>query len=81
MSEQFTVEEVNLMCIFDTSGKDTLVAELTAARHEFNEPELNEIAENVLRKLVKMTDDEFAALEIYPVYDNYEESEVQPNGD
>ena len=80
MTQQFTVEEVNMMCIFNTSGKDALIAELTAAIPEFVEPGLDEIAESVLAKLGKMTDAEFAALELYPEYDDYEESEVQPNG-
>ena len=80
MFERFTVEEINMMCIFDTSGKDTLIAELTAAIPEFIEPGLDEIAESVLVKLLKMTDSEFSALELYPEYNDYE-SEVQPNGD
>jgi len=82
MVELFTVEEVNLMCVFDTSGKDALIAELTAAMPDFDEPELIEIAENVIAKLGKMSDAEFSALELYPEYGDYdEESEVQPNGD
>ena len=75
MSEHFTVEEINMICIFDTSGKDALTTELTAAIPEFDEPELIEIAENVLCKLGKMTDAEFTALELYPEYNDYE-SEV-----
>jgi len=80
MSNLFTVEEVNMMFIFDTSGRDALIAELSAAIPEFIEPGLDEIAESVLVKLNKMTDAEFAALELYPEYEDYE-SEVQPNGD
>jgi fructose-1-phosphate kinase PfkB-like protein len=80
MFEQFTVEEVNMMFIFDTRSRDALIAELSAAIPEFIEPGLDEIAENVLVKLNKMTDAEFAALELYPEYEDYE-SEVQPDGD
>jgi len=81
MFDNFTVEEVNMMCIFDTSDKNALIAELTAAMPEFIEPGLDEIAENVLVKLKKMTDEEFDAIELYPEYNDYEESEVQPDGD
>jgi len=76
MFERFTVEETNLMCIFDTSSRYTLIAELTAAVPEFDEPELSEIAENVLAKLEKMSDAEFSALELYPEYEDYDEQEV-----
>lgn len=77
MNEIFTVEEVNLMCIFDTSGKTALTASLAAAMTDFDEPELIEIAENVLAKLNRMSDSEFAALELYPEYEDYDdETEV-----
>ena len=76
MFERFTVEETNLMCIFDTSRRDTLIAELTAAVPEFDEPELGEIAENVIVKLEKMSDAEFSALELYPEFEDYNEQEV-----
>jgi len=75
MFELFTVEEVNLMCIFDIRSKDSLITELSAAIPEFDDAELTEIAESVLAKVGKMTDAEFAALELYPEYNDYE-SEV-----
>ena len=77
MTDRFTVEETNMICIFDTSGKDALIAELTAAMPGFDESELVEIAENVIAKLGKMSDAEFSALELCPEYGDYdEESEV-----
>jgi len=76
MYEQFTVEEVNLMCIFDISSRDALITELSAALLEFDELEMTEIAETVLAKLSKMGGDEFDALELYPEYEDYEEQEV-----
>ena len=77
MDGQFTIEEINLMCIFDTGSRDSLIAELTAAVPEFDEPELIEIAENTLAKLAAMGDADFDALDLYPVYDDYdEETEV-----
>ena len=73
MFELFTVEEVNMMCIFNISSKETLIARLTAAASEFDEPELDEIAQSVLAKLSKINDAEFVALELCPVYDDYDE--------
>jgi len=82
MFDLFTVEEINMMCIFDTSDKIALIAELTAALPEFVEPGLDEIARSVINKLGKMTGAEFDALELYPEYDEYDdESEVKPDGD
>ena len=80
MPEQFTVEEVNLMCIFDISSRDALIGGLTAAIPDFGESaqdglaELIEIAENVLSKLAAMSDADFSVLGLYPEYN--EESEV-----
>jgi len=71
MTEQFTIEEVNLMCIFDTSSRDALISELEAAITHFNEPELTEIAEAVINKLSMMGDAEFAALALNPEYGDY----------
>jgi hypothetical protein len=84
MNELFTVEEINLMCIFDTSTCGRLISELTTAMVDFNtgdpqsDAELNEIAANALAKLSGMSDADFAALELCPEYndDNYYETEV-----
>lgn len=78
MIEQFTVEEINLMCIFNTTGRVALVDDLLGALDSFDEPELIEIAERVLVKLSKMTDADFAALEFYP---EYGDEEVDANGE
>jgi hypothetical protein len=77
---RFTVEEVNLMCIFDTSNRAALMTELAAATRDFSDEELLDIAENALTKLGKMSDADFAALTLYPEYNDYDEQEV-PNGD
>ena len=68
MIDRFTVEETNLMCIFDTSSRDALINGLNTYIPDFEEPELIEIAENVLRKLTTMSRAEFSALELYPEY-------------
>lgn len=75
MREIFTVEEVNLMCIFDTGSRDTLIAELSAAVPEFDESELIEITKTVLGKLRAMSGEDFAALGLYPEYEDYYDEE------
>lgn len=75
MIDRFSIEEINMMCIFEISSKNALITELTAAMPDFTEPGLDEIAENIISKLNKMTDAEFTALKLYPEYNDYE-SEV-----
>jgi len=73
----FTIEEENLICIFDVSSRDILIAELTAALQGFDEPELLEIADNALRILLGMTDALFSEYVFSPAYFNDDdESEV-----
>lgn len=69
----FTVEEENLVCIFDTSSRDTLIGGIREAMPDFDEPELREIAENVLHKLETMSDLEFSAIYFTPAYFDDEE--------
>jgi hypothetical protein len=69
MNELFTVEEINLMCIFDTSSREKLIAELTSAIGDFDDAEMLEIAENVLRKLSDMSDGEYFPLDLFPEYE------------
>ena len=73
MVEQFTVEEINLMGIFNAETRMALIAELEAALPDFDEPELIEITENVLAKLRKMSDADFDELELYPEYGEYDD--------
>ena len=73
MFEQFTVEEINMICVFDISDREALIAGIVDALPDFDEPELDEIAIGVLKKLIKMSDADFGALELYPEYEDYDE--------
>jgi hypothetical protein len=79
--EIFTVPEVNLMCIFNVSDRETLMSELTAAMRDFSDAELLDIAENALTKLCKMSDTDFAALTLYPESGDYDDEQEVPYGD
>jgi hypothetical protein len=75
MREQFTAPEINLMCVFDAAtDRAELIAEIMTAAREFDDPDIIEIGANVLKKLFKMSDTEFDALELYPEYGNYDEN-------
>jgi hypothetical protein len=73
MVEQFTVEEINLMGVFGSDSRAELIADIMAAAIDFDEPDLIEIADNVLLKLSKMSDADFDALELYPEYNDYDD--------
>ena len=67
----FTNDEINLMCIYTTGTKDGLTDALTAMR-EYLEPEeieLRDLTDSVLEKLEAISDEDFAALELFPDFD------------
>jgi len=66
----FTVEEENLICVFDVSSRAALISDISEAIHDFDEPEMCGIAENTLKILDGMTDEEFSELTFNPAYHN-----------
>ena len=64
----FTNDEINLMCIYNTDSKSGLVNELTAMKAclSSEEPQLLSMTDTVLEKLKQITEEEFAELELYP---------------
>lgn len=64
--ERFTVEEINLICIYDTSGRERLINEIKESLPYVYEPELIEIMENAIYKLENMTDGEFFEVGLIP---------------
>jgi len=75
MIEQFTVEEINLLCFFDTSSRDALLSDLLDVVDAFEDDEIFEIAVSALDKVSKISGEDFAALDFYPIYDD-DETEV-----
>lgn len=67
----FTFEEMNLMCIYNTGSRTGLIESLNEMRGELSEEEteLMELTDSTMRKLQAMTDDEFSELELYPDFD------------
>ena len=56
----FTFEETNLLCIYNTGSRTGLIEALT---------EMRELTDSALGKLQAMNDTEFAELELYPDFD------------
>ena len=67
----FTFEETNLLCIYNTGRRTGLIEALTEMRGELSseEAELRELTDSALGKLRAMSDAEFAELELYPDFD------------
>lgn len=67
----FTNDEMNLMCIYNTGSRTGLIDALTEMRGELSpeEAELRELTDSALGKLQAMSDAEFAELELYPDFD------------
>ena len=63
--DKFSVEELNLMGIFDTDNREVLRADLVTALHDVYEPDMIAVFGSVLEKLDTLTDEEFAELGFY----------------
>ena len=70
---KFTIEEINLMCIYDTGTRQGLMDALKAMYSDLlpEEAELRQLTESVLARLDGMTNDEYAQMQesLIPAYD------------
>ena len=64
----FTNDEMNLMRIYNTGSRESLMRELREMRGYIgaDQPELLNMTDSALQKLEKISDVEFAELELYP---------------
>lgn len=62
---RFTVEEINLISIYDSGTRSATVEEMTAAL-VFMDSDIQELAGHTLDKLNAMTDEEYLQLSINP---------------
>ena len=60
MMEKFTVEEINLMCVFDRSGRTELIEDIGQVLPHLEDKDMEELANRVIGKLQNMTDEKFA---------------------
>ena len=67
----FTFEEMNLMCIYNTGSRTGLIDRLREMRGELapEETELRELTDSALMMFRVMTDEDFSQLELYPYFD------------
>lgn len=67
----FTNDEMNLMCIYDTGSRTGLINTLFEMRKELDADEvaLRELTDSVLNKLSAIPDEDYEKLELYPDFD------------
>ena len=70
----FTNDEMNLMCIYQSDSRSELIAALTEMRGYLDEDEaqLRDLTDSALQKLGEINDEDFAALELVPDFDTDE---------
>ena len=56
----FTVEEINLMCVFEANGRTELIEDIGRVLPHLDDKDMEELANKVIGKLQNMTDEEFA---------------------
>ena len=66
---EFTVEQMNLMCVFDTSSRYRLMLGIQNALPDVEDAELREIMLTVFDRLAGMSNEAFAAIEFIPADD------------
>ena len=79
MMENFTFEEMNLMCIYNTGTREGLMDALKEMRGylEPDEAELLALTDSTLEKLTRMSDEAFDALELYPDFGDEEDMDAE----
>ena len=75
----FSNDEMNLMCIYDTGTRTGLIKVLTEMRGELgaDEADLRRLTDSTIEKLSAMTDEEFETVELYPDFDDEEDVDAE----
>ena len=64
MNHNFTVEEVNLICIYAGESRSQVIEDIERALQYLEDPDMEELSNRVIGKLQNMTDEEFEQLEL-----------------
>ena len=64
MKHNFTVEEVNLICIFTGEGRSEVIEDIERALPYLDDADMAELSHRIIGKLRNMTDEEFEQLEL-----------------
>lgn len=75
----FSNDEMNLMCIYDTGTRTGLIKALTEMRGELgaDEADLRRLTDSTIEKLSAMTNEEYETVELYPDFDDEEDVDAE----
>lgn len=65
MFDRFSVEEMNLLCIYDTTSRTALISDLCTGLADVYDPDMRDIFISAIEKLETMSDEEFADIGFY----------------
>ena len=72
---RFSLEEINLMCIYDCTIRCGLIDELEEAMKYVDEPAMLRLMELTIDKLCRTTDAQFDALPLVPAWEDADEAD------
>jgi hypothetical protein len=72
---RYSLEEINLMCIYDCTSRSGLIGDLEDAMEYVDEPEMLRLMELTIDKLCRTTDAQFSALPLVPAWENADEAD------
>lgn len=58
--DKFTVEEINLMCVFEEQDRTGMIADIKNVIPHIQDSDMVELSKQVIEKLEAMSDEEFA---------------------
>ncbi len=64
MEHNFTVEEVNLICIYAGENRGEVIEDIERALPYLDDTDMAELSNRIIEKLRNMTDEEFEQLEL-----------------
>lgn len=64
MKHNFTVEEMNLICVFAGESRRGVIEDIKKALPHLDDPDMEELSNRVIGKLQNMTDEEYEQLEL-----------------
>lgn len=64
MNSQFTVEETNLISIFEDRSREKVIQNIHDVKKHLDDKGMLELVSRVLKKLESMSDEKFAELEV-----------------
>ncbi|MST59195.1 transposon-transfer assisting family protein [Waltera intestinalis] len=67
MNNKFTVEEINLICIFESRSRTKVIQDISEVMNYLVDDEMIELSSKVIIKLKNMSDEDFSELKFVAV--------------